>query len=90
MDKQLIMSKLGNLKEYYKERQSESPELNPRLRHKRNYSVFVSEHLPQQLYRQKMSLMPKFKEARIAGHKTRWATVDDKYCLYVNDRKISI
>ena len=53
-------------------------------------NVFIADHLPQKLYEQKINLMTRFKEARIAGDRTRWGISNGLYCLFINDKKVDL
>ena len=78
-DKNLIMRSLKILKSYNEER-------------KRKFgsnakSVYIIEHLPQQLQQQKKKLLHIFKEARDAGKKAFWRIERATYCLYIDNVK---
>ena len=44
-------------------------------------NVFITDHLPQKFYEQKMNLMTKFKEARVAVDRTQWGISYNSYCF---------
>ena len=80
-DKHTIMTRLKMLKDY-NERQQESCPTAPK--------VYVSEHLPKEMYEQKKLLMPHFKDARKMKLKTTWMVQNEEYCLFVDDKKVNI
>jgi len=53
LDKQLIMSKVSNLKDYVNHRQKQNAEPNLDRQQKKTKSVVITDHLPHQFYRQK-------------------------------------
>ena len=80
-DKHTIMTRLKMLKDY-NQRQQESCPTAPK--------VYVSEHLPKEMYEQKKLLMPHFKDARKMKLNTTWMVQNGKYCLIVDDKKVHI
>ena len=77
-DKSVICNSASNLKKYNQQFWGSSA-TNGRSRK----SVYITEHLPQQLYHQKKKLLLLFKKAKNQKQATRWATVDGSYCLYI-------
>ena len=77
-DKHTIMTGLKMLKDY-NQRQQESCPTVPK--------VYVSEHLPKEMYEQKKRLIPHFKDARKMKLKTIWIVQNGEYCLFVDDKK---
>ena len=75
-DKSVIFNSARNLKKY-NQQFSGSSATNGRSRK----SIYITEHLPQQLYHQKKKLLPLLKKAKNQKQATRWATVDGSYCL---------
>ena len=91
MDKQTIMANLKHLKPYNEglKRFDHEARTNYKTETMKLKKVFVSEHLPQKFYEQKMNLMSKFKEAREAVDRTRWGISYGSYCLFINDNKVN-
>ena len=81
-DKSVICNSASNLKKY-NQQLSGSSATNGRSRK----SVYITEHLPQQLYHQKKKLLPLFKKAKNQKQATRWASVDGSHCLYIEGVK---
>ena len=52
--------------------------------------VYVSEHLPKEMYEQKKLRMPHFKGARKLKLKTTWMVQNGEYCLFADDKKVNI
>ena len=73
-DKRLIFSQLGKLK-------------NLTNNTKESHPVFLTNHLPKLHYKQKKSLMEKFKAAKRAEERVRWGVSEGECCLYVNNVK---
>ena len=80
-DKHTIMTRLKMLEDY-NQRQQESCPTAPK--------VYVSNHLPKEMYEQKKLLMPHFKDARKMKLKTTLLVQNGKYCLIVDDKKVNI
>ena len=76
-DKSVIFNSASNLKKY-NQQLSGSSATNGRNRK----SVYITEHLPQQLYHQKKKLLPLVKKAKNQKQATRWAIADGSCCLY--------
>ena len=74
-DEDTILNSAKNLKEF-----NATTTETDRRRHK----VYITEHLPKEFYLQKKKLMPKFKQARKDGHKTKRIIEQGKYCLLIN------
>ena len=84
MDKHKIMSNLSNLKAYNLARQNEQQTAATPPRFPK--SVYITEHLPKEFQEQRKRLLPRFKEAKKPGQKTKWAITNGFYCLYVDDK----
>ena len=84
MDKHKIMSNLSNLKAYNLARQNEPQTAATLPRFPK--SVYITEHLPKEFQEQRKRLLPRFKEAKKSGQKTKWAITNGSYCLYVDDK----
>ena len=78
-EKHLIMSSLGNLKDYNHARNQNNSVKQP--------PVFITEHLPQLFQKHRKMLMPQFKRARRERKRTYWKPVDGLYCLFVDNVK---
>ena len=81
-DKLVIFNSASNLKKYNLQL-SGSSATNGRSRK----SVYITEHLPQQLYHHQKKLFPLFKKQKNQKQATWWATVDGSYCLYIEGVK---
>ena len=74
------MTRLKMLKDYNQQQESCPTALK----------VYVSEHLPKEMYEQKKLSMPLFKDARKMKLKTTWMVQNGEYCLFVDDKKVNI
>ena len=92
MDKHTIMSNLKNLKAY-----NSKKHVNFDNEHfyvdasYRNSSIFINDHLLKEFYERKKKLMPAFKSAcKHRKKKTRWAIHNGEYCLFVDDKLVTM
>jgi len=50
--------------------------------------VFVTDHLPKELQKQKREIIPLFKAARKNKQKTEWRLLDGEYCLFIEGIRV--
>ena len=74
LDEHYIMKNVKHLKTYNESLNQTTLESGTSFRAKSmtKSNVFIAVHLPQKFYKQKMNLMTKFQENRVAGDRTRW------------------
>ena len=84
-DKKTILDSLVKLKKFNENKQHS---LQDSTSQSGKSMVYVSEHLPKEFYEQKKQLMPRFKQARSNGDKTRWSAIDGAYRLFVNGKMV--
>ena len=75
-DKVMIMQRLKFLKTYNQDREKDSKS-----------QVFVTEHLPNELYQQKKKLLPLYKEARRNQKQATWMIKNGEYCLLIEGKR---
>ena len=74
-DKVMIMQRLKFLKTYNQGREKDSKS-----------RVFVTEHLPNELYQEKKKLLPLYKEARRNKKLATWMIKNGEYCLLIEGK----
>ena len=93
LGKHYIKKNVKHLKTYHKSlsRTTLEPGTSFRAKSMTKSTVFIADHLPQKCYKQKMNLITKFKEPRIAGDRTRRGISNGSYCLFIiNYKKIDL
>ena len=90
MDKHTVMSNLKNLKadNLKKKVGFDNEHFHADSSH-RNSSVFITDHLPKEFYERK-KLMSAFKTACKSRKKTRWAIHKGEYCLFVDEKLVTM
>ena len=72
---------MKNLKAYNAERKAKQPTTS---------YLYATEHLPNELQKQKKALMPLFQKAKRNKQKTAWKLQDSEYCLFLDDERVEI
>ena len=90
LDKHYIMKNVKHLKTYNESLNQTTfePGTSFRAKSMTKSNFFITDHFPQKFYEQKMNLMTKFKESRVAGDRTRWGISNGSCCLFINDKKV--
>ena len=90
-DKRTVMSNLKNLNAYNSKKQVNfnNEHFHADSSH-RNSLVFITDHLPKEFYERKKKLMPTFKPACKSRKKTRWAIHNGEYCLFVDNKLVTM
>ena len=85
-DKNLIFSSCKHLKTYNLVRLAETEKAGTVTTMK---PVFITDHLPSAFQKQKKALLPQFKKAREEKKKTSWKIMNEKYCLFIDNKLVS-